>query len=187
MDSAGAINAASWFLINLKIGTLSFGGSGRALLFEEEIVERRPWLSVDEFREVLTLAQGLPGPNLINICVYLGYQLVGWPGVVAGLLGLSLPGAFAVVVVYWFLDFQNQHVASMFQGMSLGSMALVAMLCTKVGKGLVTEGKALASDGRAVARFGVALGVAVASLKGVPIQWVLLLGVALGLAVEFAP
>jgi chromate transporter len=189
VNAAGTIasvkpNLLSWVLINLKIGALSFGGAGRALLFHEEVVERRQWLSDEEFQEVFTLAQGLPGPNLINICAYLGYQFVGFPGVILGLLGLAIPGAFAAVAAYSVLDFHNHQLVSFFRGMALGSVALIAMLCVKTGSGLRTKDTTLRSDDRAVARFVIAFAIAAASLAGVPIVWVFVGGIACGVGLE---
>jgi chromate transporter len=176
--------AVDWFLICLKIGTLSFGGGGRALLFEEEVVERRRWLSAEEFREIFTLTQGLPGPNLLNICVYLGLHLVGWRGALAGLAALALPGAFAVVGVYELIDFKNRHVASFFVGMSIGSVAMIGMLCTKVGGGIVTRATWLKP--LPLAKLGLAVAIAAAYAAGLTIPWVLALGAAGGIALELA-
>ena len=63
------------------------------MLYEEAVVQRRGWLSAAEFEEVLTIAQLLPGPNLVNLAAYLGYRLVGPVLAVLGVLCLCLPGA----------------------------------------------------------------------------------------------
>jgi len=69
-----------WLRVNLAIGTLSFGSASRIVLYEDAVVRERGWLTADEFSEVLTVAQLLPGPNLVNLSAYLGYRLVGIPG-----------------------------------------------------------------------------------------------------------
>jgi chromate transport protein ChrA len=116
----------------------------------------------------------------------LGFRLASWPGVLAGLAGLSLPGAFLVVAAFKFFNLGNPRVASFFKGMSIGSMVLVAVLCAKIGGGLLTQGLPLRRDLRAMARVALAAAVATAYWMGLPIQWLLLFGAASGLALELA-
>ena len=82
-----------WLRVNLAIGTLSFGSASRIVLYEDAVVRDRGWLTADEFSEVLTVAQLLPGPNLVNLSAYLGYRLVGVAGALVGIVCLCLPGA----------------------------------------------------------------------------------------------
>ncbi len=79
-----------WLVINLKIGALSFGSAGRAMLYRDAVVNDKKWLTDDEFQEVMTITQILPGPNLVNLSAYLGYRLSGKLGTVGGLL-ISCP------------------------------------------------------------------------------------------------
>jgi chromate transporter len=70
----------------LQIGVSSFGG---ALPWARRIlVEERKWLGDKSFTEMLTIAQALPGPNIVNIAVYYGFRHRGMMGVVASSLGL---------------------------------------------------------------------------------------------------
>ena len=88
-----------WLRVNLAIGTLSFGSASRIVLYEEAVVRERGWLTPEEFAEVLTVAQLLPGPNLVNLSAYLGYRLVGPLGTVVGVLCFCLPGAALAVAL----------------------------------------------------------------------------------------
>lgn len=58
------------FALFARIGLTSFGGGLSAWIYRE-VVDRRQWLSEDEFLAGLTLAQILPGPNVINISIYI--------------------------------------------------------------------------------------------------------------------
>src|SRR4051794_1649414 len=105
-----AADFPSWFWINFKIGALSFGSASRTMLYEEEVVGRRGWLTGDEFQEVLTLAQMLPGPNLLNLAACLGYRLFPAGSAILAVLPLVLPGAVLVVLAALWVPLDNPRV-----------------------------------------------------------------------------
>jgi chromate transporter len=73
-----------------RIGLTSFGGGLSAWIYRE-VVDRRHWLTEDEFLAGLTLAQILPGPNVVNISIYIGQRLRGSAGSITAVLSLLLP------------------------------------------------------------------------------------------------
>lgn len=76
---------------------ISFGG----VLFWSRrfFVERRRWLSEQEFVEIVALAQLLPGVNGLNLAVIIGYRFAGRMGAVAALAGFLGPPCLVVVVL----------------------------------------------------------------------------------------
>ena len=78
------------FALFARIGLTSFGGGLSAWIYRE-VVDRRHWLNEDEFLAGLTLAQILPGPNVINISIYIGQRLRGTRGGDTAVLALLLP------------------------------------------------------------------------------------------------
>jgi chromate transporter len=75
----------------LRIGATSFGAH-MALLgaVQKEVVERRHWMSGQEWGEIIALVSALPGPMAVNAVACLGYQLRGTAGsLVAGLAVLA--------------------------------------------------------------------------------------------------
>ena len=79
------------FLTFSRISLSSFGGA--IFWARRELVERRRWLSEREFVEMYTLGQLLPGPNVLNLTVMVGYRFAGWTGAAAAvrrLLGLAV-------------------------------------------------------------------------------------------------
>ncbi|ONG58267.1 chromate transporter [Pseudoroseomonas deserti] len=83
------------FIGFLGLGLIGFGGvlpMARSML-----VERRRWLTGDQFTELLGLCQFLPGGNVINLSVAVGLDFRGIPGATAALFGL-IAGPTAVVV-----------------------------------------------------------------------------------------
>src|SRR5262245_43927733 len=74
-----------------KVAVLSFGG-GLTAWARLVIVEQRRWLEDEEFLSALTFCRVLPGPNQLNMAVYVGARLRGFPGVLAAVFGLwTLP------------------------------------------------------------------------------------------------
>lgn len=84
------------FLAFSRIGLTSFGGGLSGWLLRE-IVQDRHWMNEEEFLNGLSLSQALPGVNVTNMAIWIGYRLLGWRGSVAGLIGIILPPAVVIV------------------------------------------------------------------------------------------
>lgn len=80
-----------WYF--LKLGWLAFGGPiGQIGLMHLEVVERRRWLDEDEFVRALNFCHLLPGPEALQLAIYVGYRKAGYRGgILAGVLFI-LPG-----------------------------------------------------------------------------------------------
>ena len=88
--------ARELFVTFLTIGLSAFGG---ALPWAHRVlVERKGWMSLEEFNETLALCQSLPGPNVVNLSVVVGARSAGPSGAVSALLGLV--GAPVVIVLF---------------------------------------------------------------------------------------
>jgi chromate transporter len=85
------------FLGFLSIGARAFGG---VLPWAHRVmVEERHWLSPEDFAEVLTLCQFLPGPNIGNCAVVLGRRWFGLAGSAVAFLGLfALPFVWVLML-----------------------------------------------------------------------------------------
>lgn len=70
------------------VGMLGFGGIAAALF--HVVVERRKWLTAEEYASTLGLGQVLPGANLINLATMIGDRFQGALGAVIALCGLLL-------------------------------------------------------------------------------------------------
>lgn len=122
------------FLGFARIAAFSFGGVLPWARFV--LVERRRWLTADEFTDMLALCQLLPGPNIVNMAVALGARLHGVNGSLAALLGLLLlPVAIVLSLVGLYGRFA--HVPAVDQ--ALGAMAaaaagLVIAMAIKIGE-----------------------------------------------------
>lgn len=80
----------------------SFGGSVSALIRVEFVVSKR-WMSEVEFLEKLALSQALPGVNVVNLTLWLGYSLRGTIGAMVAVLGTILPPALLIMAAGAFI------------------------------------------------------------------------------------
>src|SRR5277367_4118082 len=81
------------FLAFLRLGCTSFGG-GTAGWVYRDIVQRRGWIDEKSFLNELTVGQGLPGSNGVNMALLVGRRLKGGMGAIAAPLAMLL-GPFA--------------------------------------------------------------------------------------------
>src|SRR6186997_1042468 len=79
---------------------VSISGFGGALPWARRmIVDQRGWMTAEEFNEAFSLAQFLPGPNVVNFSVVFGSRFGGAPGAVVALLGLLGPPVAIITVL----------------------------------------------------------------------------------------
>lgn len=84
------------FLGFLSVAVIAFGGV--LPIVRRAVVERYRWITPDEFTELVSFAQFLPGPNIINFSIVLGRRFRGPAGAAAACLGLTLVPAIGVVI-----------------------------------------------------------------------------------------
>ena len=98
-------------------------------IIEREVVTNRKWLNGEEFLDLLSLAQSLPGILAVNIAVAIGQRLRGTRGSIVAALGTILPSFTIILVIAMFLtpDFikTNATVESIFRGIRPAVVALI--------------------------------------------------------------
>jgi chromate transporter len=79
---------------------LALQGFGGVLpVAQRELVERRRWLTKDQFVEMLAISQVLPGPNVVNLALMFGDRAFGLRGALAALGGMLLAPMFVVLAL----------------------------------------------------------------------------------------
>ena len=93
------------FLSFFKIGAFTFGGGYAMLsLLENEFVEKKKWLTKDEFLDMVAIAESTPGPIAINSATFIGHKAAGVIGSTFATLGVVLPSFIIIYVISLFLD-----------------------------------------------------------------------------------
>ena len=125
------------FLTFLKIGLFTIGGGYAMIpLIEREVVERRQWLKREEFLDLMSLSQALPGVFAVNFSIYIGHRLRGLRGSLALVAGVVLPSFVIILLVAMFFSAfaDNRVVEAIFRGVRPAVVALIAVPCIKLGK-----------------------------------------------------
>jgi chromate transporter len=97
VPKSDAPSVATIAAVFCRISSTSFGG-GQTAAIRREVVRRREWLTAEEFLELLSVAQILPGANPVNIAILIGGRLRGVKGAVAALFAEIVP-AFVILMV----------------------------------------------------------------------------------------
>jgi len=79
---------------------LALQGFGGVLpVAQHELVERLGWVDREEFLRLLSVAQVLPGPNVVNLALMIGDRFFGWRGALTALLGMLLAPSVVVLAL----------------------------------------------------------------------------------------
>lgn len=90
------------FTVFLRLALLGFGGPNAHLaLMLEEVVERRGWLTREEFLELMAVTNLLPGPNSSEMAIHVGYSARGVPGALVTGLTFLTPAFLMVTGLSW--------------------------------------------------------------------------------------
>lgn len=102
----------SEFITWLRIGLLSFGGpAAHIALIHSEICSRLKWARERDFVQGLSFATLLPGPEAMQLGVYLGWRYGGVKSAVIAGLGFVLPGAALMIALTVLLSTWRSHTA----------------------------------------------------------------------------
>ncbi|MBE0619419.1 MAG: chromate transporter [Burkholderiales bacterium] len=116
----------------LAFSQLALSGFGGVLPWAHRtLVERRGWLTQREFVETLALGQLLPGPNIGNMAVMIGYRFAGYAGAVAAIAGL-VGGPFLLMIAAGLL-YSNYGALPLVQQALSGMSAVAAGLVLATG------------------------------------------------------
>jgi chromate transporter len=122
-----------------KIGAFTIGG-GYAMIpvIQYEVVDRKRWVSKDEFADLLAISQSAPGILAINISIFIGEKIKGVKGSIVAAVGTALPSFLIILAIAaFFSDFKdNEIVERMFKGMRPVVVALIAVPVFSLAKGL---------------------------------------------------
>ena len=121
----------------LRLGSLGFGGPAALVaIMEDDLVERRKWLTRDRYLEGLAICQTLPGPLAIQVGTYVGYICRGILGAwVAGGAFILPPFAIVLASAYLYQRFSAvTFVQALFYGISPVVIALIVHSCYRLAK-----------------------------------------------------
>jgi chromate transporter len=147
------------------------GFGGVLAVAQRELVERKRWMTPAQFVEEWAVAQILPGPNVINLCLMVGGRYFGLPGALAAMAGmLAAPTAVLLLLA---LAFGSVSDLAWAQGALRGMGAVAAGMIAATGIKLIPALK-LNPMGLTVCTAVMLTTFAAVSLFRWPLLWVLL-------------
>lgn len=147
------------------------GFGGVLAVVQRELVEKRRWLTREQFIEDWAVAQVLPGPNVVNLSLMLGDRFLGPRGALVAVAGmLSLPLLIALALLIAFSGVQDHPGV---QGALRGMGAVAAGLIAASGIRLI-PGLRKSALGPLVNTLLAALAFAAVAWLRLPLAWVLL-------------
>jgi len=118
------------YIAFFKVGAFSFGGGLAALpLIQQEIVEKQAWISLNDFTDLISIAQMTPGPIGINSATFVGINLQGILGAIFATLGFITP-AIILVTLLAFLYFKYRDLSLIQSVLKTLRPAVVALIAS---------------------------------------------------------
>jgi chromate transporter len=162
---------------------LALQGFGGVLpVAQRELVERRRWLTKEQFVEMLSVSQVLPGPNIVNLALMIGDRAFGLRGAIAALAGMLLvPLLVVLALTALYGQFaQIPAVTGALRGMGAVAAGLIISTALKLAGALVRNPMGLPV---CTALAGATL-LATAWLR-LPLAWVVLGLGSIGIAIAW--
>ena len=116
------------FLTFSKIGAFTLGG-GYAMLsmVEKAVVDQKKWIPNEEFWDMITVVQSLPGVFAVNTALYVGHKVAGTKGAFAAMLGAIIPSITIILLLATvFREYRDQPIVErIFKGIRPCVVALI--------------------------------------------------------------
>jgi len=145
-DPSKARLALQLFGTFFLIGLFTFGGGFSMIpLIARELIERKKWLTEEEFREDLAFAVPIPGPNAVNLAFLAGYRVAGALGAAFAAFGCVLPSFLVILGIALGLSpyFATPLAKKFFMGAGASAVGLVAYAFFRLGRGSFRDPKTL--------------------------------------------
>ncbi len=147
----------------LQVGLFSVGGGYAAIpLIQNQVITQHSWLTMNEFSDLVTIAEMTPGPIALNAATFVGTRIAGLPGALAATFGSIFPALIlASLLAYIYRRFRSVNAL---QGVLASLRPAVVALIASAGLGILEQ---------------VALGGAAFSLPALHIRELILFAAAL--------
>ena len=122
-----------WTFVKVSAFTIG-GGMAMVAVVRDILVEKRKWMTDDEFMDILAISQTLPGLMAVNTAIFVGYRLMGTKGSIVATLGSVLPPFIIILAIAMiFTGYKdNPTVEAIFKGIRPAVVALIAVPTIKM-------------------------------------------------------
>ncbi len=105
-------------------------------LIRNEVIQKRNWITMEEFIDGISIAQSAPGAIAVNTATFIGNKVAGKKGAIIAVLGTILPSYISIMVIAtFFLEFREMTVVqNFFKGATPAVLALIISAIIDIGK-----------------------------------------------------
>ena len=161
-----------------SLGIVGFGGpAAHIAMMDEEVVQKRGWLSRQHFLDLIGATSLIPGPNSTEMTMHVGFARAGWLGLFVAGVSFILPAAGLTLGLAWlYVQYGTlPDVAPALAGIQAAVLAIILGALWKLGKKAITSVPLGAVAGAASAALAVGWGeipvLFVATLVGGLVVW----------------
>jgi chromate transporter len=162
----------------LKLGTIGFGGPPALIaMMEIEMVQKRQWVKREYFMEMLAAINLVPGPNAVEMAIYLGYIRAGFPGLlIAGICFLFPATLITLLIAYYYQSYGSLPQAqAILYGITPIIIAIILTSGYRIGKSALKNPQTII----------IGIGCFIAAISGINGMIVILIAGILGLFFHF--
>ncbi|WP_179344362.1 chromate efflux transporter [Winogradskyella ursingii] len=120
-----------------KLGCFAFGGpAAHIAMMEDEIIEKRKWMTRDYFLDLIGTTNLIPGPNSTEMTMHCGYERAGKPGLFVAGIAFILPATIiTALLAYLYVRYgELPKVEPFIYGIKPAVLAIIASAILKLGK-----------------------------------------------------
>lgn len=140
---AGLANLFKYFF---KLAWIGFGGPlAHISMMEHDLVEKKKWITREEFTDILGMTNMLPGPNSTELAIHIGNVMGGRKGGIVSGIAFTLPGFFIMLALsYLYFQFGSiPGVSGIFYGVNPVVIVVIALTAIRLGKSSAREYKSV--------------------------------------------
>lgn len=135
------ISFTEMFLVFFKLGLTSFGGPIAHIgYFHKLFVEQKKWFSAEEYAEIVSLCQFLPGPTSSQVGMSIGLKCGGISNAFAAWLGFTIPSMLIMIAAgYGILTFDGTSITTILHVLKLLAAAVILQAVISMAKTLTPD------------------------------------------------
>ena len=125
-----------------RYGNLTFGGGGATVgVLQQELQQRRNWITREQFHLCFGLSRLTPGTNMLAFCTGIGWMTRGWRGAAVALLSASLPATVIAIAATALFDLRSQAplMKAAFHGALAAAIGIIFNTCWQFTESVLTR------------------------------------------------
>lgn len=130
------------FWLFLKVGSMIFGGGIVIIpLLEAEAVKKRGWITSEELIEFYAISQLIPGINIPDVSMFIGYKLRGKSGALVAGIGVVLIPFLLILIFSMFFNMVTNFslIKSAIWGVSIGTIVILLSAVKTIWKNSIPD------------------------------------------------